>query len=142
MKKFTLAAAGMLVALTALPSLADEGTAAPLRTRRTDLLQRDVPAPTAPVATTATAPVLNRTGYMAAERVVPPQAEPAPLPVVAAESQPWDADVSVVLAPISEVPGVIHRDASVVVGQDAETLARIRQETAALVWADVPVISN
>lgn len=140
MKKFSLVVAGVIVALTALPSLADEGTAAPLRTRRTDLLQRDVPAPTAPVVVTATVPVLDRTAALANERIVPPQAEPAPLPVPAAEIAPPERDLTLQLGSVVEISGLVLRDQRLVAGQTtAEVQAIIRQETAALVCRDLPV---
>lgn len=142
MRKLPLAVAGIFVALTALPSLADDGTDTQLRTRRTDLLTRVVPAPTAPVATAAV-PAIPRVGAVVTQRVAIPELAPEPLPVVDAEVAAPDGDVSLQLGPITEIPGLVMRDTPLLVGTPSgEVMARIRQETAALVMHDLPVTQH
>lgn len=137
MKKFSLAAAGMLIALTAIPAIAD-GTADQLRSRRTDLLRRDGLAPSTPVASSdLLAP--RGEGKLSLGRVLP-GLDPAPsVPVVVDDFRQDFAD-----APLQQAEGIIVPDVQMLdmplsMAVPAEQMARIRQELSTLYALDLPV---
>lgn len=144
MKRFPWAVAGVLAALTALPTLASasgDSVANSLRTRGTDLFRRPAPAS---VVVPTTAAALSR---QAAEGMIPPDAEPAPLPSSMAAAE-LAASLLVDVAIFSGVGGITFEDTVMVDVKTAggqpspETVARLRQEEAATVTIDVPLVER
>jgi len=143
MKKFSWAVAGVLVALTALPTLASaagDSSADSLRTRRTDLLRRVEPTMPAPVAPGSEQVVIGETSR-SPERNLPPRFEPNPgLPGFSEAYDALDLDVQLELGPLMDMAdfSMLERPLSTPT-LPSELQAVIRRELASLHCLDLPV---
>jgi hypothetical protein len=135
MKKVSLVAAGMLIALAAIPAIAD-GTADQLRTRRTDLLRRDAPALSTPVVNSG---LPGRDEHLSVGRVSPRLETTPVVPVVLDDFSPDFTEATLETTESIVVPDVKLLDFGLNVAVPAEQAARIRQELSTIYLLDLPV---